>query len=192
MQRTLAWLREHGYEAAKTEHFNWKAKVRQDLFGFIDVLAVSDEPVCICNLLLMNTTASEGAVKVVFICVANSGRSVMAAFLLNELADGRHRATSAGSEPGDAVHPVVLQALDEIGIDASGHVPRRIDVDEIDRADVVVSTCGEEACPVTPPGVRRIYWSLPDPKNLPIEQVRPIRDEIRRRVEDLIVQLDGS
>jgi protein-tyrosine-phosphatase len=90
------------------------------------------------------------------------------------------------------VHPVVLQALNEIGLDASDHVPRKIDMDEINAADVVVSTCGEEACPVTPPGVQRIYWNLPDPKNLPIEQVRPIRDEIRRRVDELITQLGGS
>jgi protein-tyrosine-phosphatase len=116
----------------------------------------------------------------------------MAAYLLNELAGDRHHATSAGSEPGNAVHPVVLQALGEIGIDASRHVPRKIAMDEINAADVVVSTCGEEACPVTPPGVRRIYWNLHDPKNQPIEQVRPIRDEIRRRIEELIVHLDGS
>jgi arsenate reductase len=131
-------------------------------------------------------------VKVVFICVANAGRSVMAAYLFNQMAAGRHHATSAGSEPGNAVHSVVLQALSEIGIDASGQVPRKIDIDEIDASDVVVSTCGEEACPVTPLNVRRIYWNLADPKNLSIEQVRPIRDEIRRRVEELIVQLDGS
>jgi protein-tyrosine-phosphatase len=131
-------------------------------------------------------------VNVVFICVANSGRSVISAYVFNQIAAGRHHATSAGSEPGRAVHPVVLQALEEIGLDASDHVPRKVDVDEINAADVVVSTCGEEACPVTPPGVRRIYWNIPDPKNLPIEQVRPIRDEIRRRVEELILQLDGS
>ena len=65
-------------------------------------------------------------------------------------------------------------------------------MNEIGAADVVVSTCGEEACPVTPPGVRRIYWNLPDPKDLPIERVRPIRDEIRRLVEELILELDGS
>jgi protein-tyrosine-phosphatase len=115
----------------------------------------------------------------------------MSACFFNEIAAGRHHATSAGSEPGAAVHPIVLQALMEIGIDASDHVPRKIDMDEINAADVVVSTCGEEACPVTPPSVRRVYWNLPDPKNLPIEQVRLIRDEIRRGVEELIAQLDA-
>jgi protein-tyrosine-phosphatase len=105
--------------------------------------------------------------NVVFICVANSGRSVMSASLFNQIAAGRHHATSAGSEPGDAVHPVVLQALKAIGIDASDHVPPKIDMDEMNAADAVVSTCGEEACPVTPPNVRRMYWNLPDGKNLP-------------------------
>jgi arsenate reductase (thioredoxin) len=125
---------------------------------------------------------------VLFICVANSGRSVMAERLFNELARGRHHAISAGSEPGTAVHPVVLEALREIGIDASDHVPRAIDLDEVRRVDAVVSTCGEEACPVTPPGVKRVYWNLPDPKGRPLADVRAIRDEIRARVERLLTE----
>jgi arsenate reductase (thioredoxin) len=123
---------------------------------------------------------------VLFICVANSGRSVMAERMFNELAGGRHRAASAGSAPGTAVHPVVLEALREIGIDASDHVPRGIDPDEVRRVDAVVSTCGEEACPVTPPGVKRIFWNLPDPKGRPLDEVRVIRDEIRACVERLL------
>jgi len=126
---------------------------------------------------------------VLFICVANSGRSVMAERLFNELGMGRHHATSAGSEPGTAVHPVVLEALREVGIDASDHVPRAIDLDEVRRVDAVVSTCGEEACPVTPPGVKRVYWNLPDPKGRPLADVRAIRDEIRARVERLLTEL---
>ncbi|MES1248543.1 MAG: arsenate reductase ArsC [Actinomycetota bacterium] len=129
---------------------------------------------------------------VLFICVANSGRSVMAERLFNAIAEGRHHATSAGSDPGAAVHPVVLEALDEIGIDARDHVPRMIDAEEVRRVDAVVSTCGEEACPVTPPGVRRLYWNLPDPKQLPLGEVRPIRDEIERRVRDLLAALDET
>jgi protein-tyrosine-phosphatase len=128
---------------------------------------------------------------VLFICVANSGRSVMAERIFNELARGRHTARSAGSEPGDTAHPVVVQALEEIGIDASDHVPRRLDLDEVGTVDAVVSTCGEEACPVTPPGTKRVYWDLPDPKGLPIEDVRAIRDDIHRRVEQLIRELDS-
>src|SRR5690349_12628045 len=98
--------------------------------------------------------------NVLFICVANSGRSVLAERLFNRAAAGRHHARSAGSEPGTTVLPVVLEALQEIGVDASDHVPRAIDEDEVNAVDAVVSTCGEEACPVTPPGVRRIYWNL--------------------------------
>ena len=125
---------------------------------------------------------------VLFVCVANSGRSVMAERIFNELADGLHHATSAGSAPGAAVHPVVLEALREIGIDASDHLPRAIDPDEVRRVDVVVSTCGDEACPVTPPDARRIHWNLPDPKGRPLAEVRAIRDEIRARVRRLLAE----
>lgn len=127
--------------------------------------------------------------SVLFICVANAGRSVMAEHLFNELAEGRHHARSAGSEPGAAAHPVVLEALEEIGIDASDHVPRKLDMREVREVDAVVSTCGEEACPATPPGVERIFWNLPDPKNLPIEDVRAIRDEIKWGVGQLLREL---
>ncbi len=130
--------------------------------------------------------------RVLFICVANSGRSVIAERIFNRLAAGRHSARSAGSEPGAAVHPVVLAALAEIGIDASDHRPRALDLEEVGQVDAVVSTCGEEACPVTPPGTARIAWNLPDPKNLPIEAVRELREEIGRRVARLIETLDDG
>lgn len=127
--------------------------------------------------------------KVLFVCVANSGRSVMAERLFRQLAGGRHQARSAGSEPGAAPHPQVVEALREIGIDASDHVPRKLDAEALAWAEVAVSTCSEEVCPVTP-GVRRLNWHLPDPKGLPLEQVRPIRDEIRRLVRELVDELD--
>jgi arsenate reductase len=130
-------------------------------------------------------------VIVLFVCVANSGRSVMAERLFRELADGRHAARSAGSEPGAAPHPEVVEALLEIGIDASDHVPRKLDQDALEWADVAVSTCSEEVCPVTP-GVRRISWVFDDPKNLPLERVREIRDEIKEAVADLVDELDGE
>ena len=130
--------------------------------------------------------------KVLFICVANAGRSVLAERIFNRLADGRHTARSAGSEPGESAHPVVVQALAEIGIDASDHVPRALQMDEVRDADAVVSTCGEEACPVTPPGTRRIVWELPDPKDRSLEEVRAIRDDIQHRVEGLIRRLDAG
>jgi arsenate reductase len=127
---------------------------------------------------------------VLFVCVANGGRSVMAERLFREAAGGRHEARSAGSDPGSAAHAQVVEALLELGVDAGDHVPRKLDADALEWADVAVSTCSEEVCPVTP-GVRRISWELPDPKNLPLEQVRPIRDEIKRRVDALVAELDG-
>ena len=126
---------------------------------------------------------------VLFVCVANSGRSVMAERLFREAAGDRHEARSAGSDPGSAPHPQVVEALGELGIDASDHVPRVLDAEALAWADLAVSTCSEEVCPVTP-GVRRLSWELPDPKNLPLEQVRPIRDEIKRRVDELVAELD--
>jgi arsenate reductase (thioredoxin) len=127
--------------------------------------------------------------NVLFVCVANSGRSVMAERLFRRAAEGRHEARSVGSEPGSAPHPQVVEALKEIGIDASDHVPRKLDNDALAWADIAVSTCSEEVCPVTP-SVRRLNWHLPDPKNLPLEQVRPIRDEIERLVDELVSDLD--
>ena len=118
--------------------------------------------------------------NVLFVCTANSGRSLMAERLLRR--EGGN-ARSAGSNPGTAPHPQVLQALAEIGIDASDHVPRRLDDELIEWADVVVATC-DDACPVVP-GKRYVNWQLPDPKNEPIERVREIRDDIERRVREL-------
>jgi len=130
-------------------------------------------------------------VNVLFVCGANSGRSVLAERLFREAAQGRHQARSAGSEPGEAPHPQVVEALREVGIDASGHVPRRLEQEALDWADVAVSTCSEEVCPVTP-GVRRISWVFEDPKNLPLEQVREIRDDIGKSIERLLHELDAD
>src|SRR5262249_36020637 len=100
----------------------------------------------------------------------------------------RHAARSAGSAPGPEPHVIVLEALEEVGIDASGHVPSKLDDDRIAWADVVVATC-DDACPVVP-GKRYVSWQLPDPKGLPIEEVRAIRDDIARRVDQLADELD--
>jgi len=130
-------------------------------------------------------------VNVLFVCVANSGRSVMAERLFRAAARGRHQARSAGSEPGSASHPQVVEALREVGIDASDHVPRKLDQEALNWADVAVSTCSEEVCPVTP-GVRRISWVFEDPKDLPLERVREIRDDIEKSVEQLLRELDAD
>jgi arsenate reductase (thioredoxin) len=127
-------------------------------------------------------------VNVLFVCVANSGRSVMAEHLFRRAAGGEHEARSAGSEPGTAVHPHVAEAMRELGIDVSGHVPRKLDAEGLSWPDLVVSTCSEEVCPVTP-GVRRISWVFDDPKNLPLERVREIRDEIDRHARELVGEL---
>ena len=125
--------------------------------------------------------------NVLFVCVANSGRSVMAERLFRRVAGERHASRSAGSAPGPAVHPNVLEALQEIGIDASDHVPRKLDDEAIAWADVVVATC-DDACPVVP-GKRYVSWQLPDPKNRPLEEVRAIRDDIATRVDEFAREL---
>lgn len=126
--------------------------------------------------------------NVLFVCTANGGRSVMAERLLRRRANGRHAARSAGSSPGMRAHPQVIEALKEIDIDASDHIPRKLDDEAIEWADVVVATC-DDACPVVP-GKRYVAWQLPDPKNEPVERVREIRDDIDHRVDELVDELD--
>ena len=111
----------------------------------------------------------------------------MAERLFRRAAGDSHEARSAGSSPGTAPHPQVLEALAELGIDASDHVPTRLDNEAVEWADVVVATC-DDACPVVP-GKRYVSWHLPDPKNQPLEEVRQIRDEIADRVEQLAAEL---
>lgn len=128
--------------------------------------------------------------NVLFVCVGNQGRSVIAERLFRRAVAGRHEARSAGSNPGTSVHPHVLEALAELDVDASDHRPRKLDDEAVQWADVVVATC-DDACPVIP-GKRFISWHLPDPKHEPREGVREIRDEIARLVEELVAQLDSS
>jgi arsenate reductase len=126
--------------------------------------------------------------NVLFVCVANSGRSVMAERLFRRAAGDRHAARSAGSAPGAAVHPQALAALEEIGIDASDHVPRKLDAAAVEWADVVVATC-DDACPVVL-GKRYVSWQLPDPKGRSLDEVRAIRDDIEARVSELLGELN--
>jgi arsenate reductase (thioredoxin) len=122
----------------------------------------------------------------VFACVHNAGRSQMAAAWLNRLANpAKARAVSAGTEPGTRVHPEVLAAMREVGVDLSDAVPRKLTDDLARGASALVTMGCGEACPVVP-GVRREDWPLEDPKGKPIEKVREIRDDVRGRVEDLI------
>jgi arsenate reductase len=125
--------------------------------------------------------------NVLFVCVGNQGRSVMAERLFQRLANGRHEARSAGSQPGEATHPVVLEALREIGIDATDHIPAKLEDEHVEWADVIVATC-DDSCPYIP-GKRYISWQLPDPNGRPPDEVRPLRDDIERQVAELATGL---
>jgi len=124
--------------------------------------------------------------SVIFACIHNAGRSQMAAAWFNELADAaKARAVSAGTEPGARVHPEVLDAMREVGIDLADRTPQKLTDDLARGAQMLVTMgCGEQ-CPVVP-GLRRDDWPLEDPKGKPIERVREIRDDVRRRVVDLL------
>jgi len=126
--------------------------------------------------------------EVLFVCVHNAGRSQMAAALLDHLAAGSVTVRSAGSDPADRVNAVVVQAMTELGIDISRELPKPLSGPAVEAADVVVTMGCGDACPVFP-GKRYLDWELPDPSGLPIEQVRPIRDEISLRVEGLLGEL---
>lgn len=127
-------------------------------------------------------------VTVLFVCVHNSGRSQMAEAIFNRLAGGRHRGISAGSNPAEAVNPVVVEALREIGIDISGMRPRKLTAEIAEEADIAVTMgCGEGICPIVPGEVRD--WSLEDPTGKSLEAVRRIRDEIEARVKALLAEL---
>jgi arsenate reductase len=123
---------------------------------------------------------------VIFACVHNAGRSQMAAALFNAMADPeRARAVSAGTQPGARVHPEVVAAMREIGIDLSSATPQRLTDELAGGADLLVTMGCGDACP-TLPGLRRDDWPLADPKGQSIECVREIRDEIRLRVQGLL------
>jgi arsenate reductase len=123
---------------------------------------------------------------VIFACVHNAGRSQMAAAFFNRFVDPDHaRALSAGTQPAEHVHPEVVMAMREVGIDLSGTRPTRLTDDLARGAQLLVTMGCGESCPLLP-GVRRQDWNLPDPKGQPIERVRAIRDEIRAHVERLI------
>jgi arsenate reductase (thioredoxin) len=125
---------------------------------------------------------------VLFLCVHNAGRSQMAMGWLNHLAGGRAIAYSGGSEPGDRVNPAAVAAMAEVGIDIARAQPRRWTDANVRVADVVVSMGCGDSCPIYP-GTRYEDWVLPDPFGKGVEEVRPTRDEIGRRVRELLVSL---
>jgi arsenate reductase (thioredoxin) len=124
-----------------------------------------------------------------FVCLHNAGRSQMSQALFDRAADGHHAARSAGTTPAEQVHPEVVTVMNELGIDLNDRQPKLLTTEDAEWADVVVTMgCGDK-CPYIP-GRRYVDWDLPDPKGQAIEAVRATRDEIARRVEALLGELD--
>ena len=127
--------------------------------------------------------------EVLFVCEQNAGRSQMAAALLDHRAQGRVHVRSAGSMPADQLNPALLEAMSEVGLDLSTSFPKPLTDDVVAAADVVVSMGCGDACPIYP-GKRYLDWELEDPAGKGVESVRPIRDDIKRRILDLLESLD--
>ena len=131
--------------------------------------------------------------KILFLCVGNSARSQMAEGFARALAGDRWEVHSAGTAPA-GLNPLAVEAMAEVGIDISGHTSKVVDPEVFKSADVVVTLCGDaaESCPLTPPGVRRIHWPLPDPARAAgtreeiLAAFRAVRDDIKKRVQTLL------
>ena len=128
---------------------------------------------------------------VLFVCLHNAGRSQMSQALFEQAAAGRHTALSAGTTPADRVHAEVIEVMRELNIDLSHRQPRLITRELVEQVEVVVTMGCGDACPYFP-GKRYIDWQLPDPKGRPLAEVRATRDEIDRRVSELIAELDAD
>jgi arsenate reductase (thioredoxin) len=126
--------------------------------------------------------------EVLFVCVHNAGRSQMAAALLHHHAKGRVLVRSAGSAPADSINPAVVTVMDEVGLDLSQEFPKPLTTEAVQAADVVITMGCGDACPVLP-GRRYLDWQLEDPAGKSVDDVRPIRDEIDRRVTALLAEL---
>lgn len=128
--------------------------------------------------------------RVLFVCVQNAGRSQMSQALFERAVVGRHEARSAGTQPAERIHPEVVAAMREVGVDLAGRVPQPLTHELAEWADVVVTMGCGDACPVIP-GRRYLDWDLPDPAGRPPAEVRAIREEISRRVEELAAEMAG-
>jgi len=128
---------------------------------------------------------------VLFVCVHNSGRSQMAEAFFNQIAKGKAQAYSAGTQPADKVNRVVIEAMREIGIDISGNKPKALTIEMVEKADRMITMgCGAEAEAVCPASfIKTEDWALEDPKGKSLEQVRKIREEIKKRVTRLLSEL---
>src|SRR5215210_3149039 len=124
-----------------------------------------------------------------FVCLHNAGRSQMSQALFERAAEGRHRALSAGTTPADHVHPQVVEVMRELGIELADHEPKLLTRELAEQADLVVTMgCGDK-CPYIP-GRRYVDWELEDPKGRPLDEVRATRDDIDRRVRELVEELE--
>jgi arsenate reductase len=128
--------------------------------------------------------------NVLFVCTQNAGRSQMSEALFARAVNGKHQARSAGTRPAERVHPTVVGAMREVGIDLAGRRPQALTDELAQWADVVVTMGCGDACPYIP-GKRYIDWELTDPAEKPLAEVRGIRDDIRGRVDRLITELPG-
>jgi len=126
--------------------------------------------------------------SVIFVCVHNAGRSQMAAAFLTHLTHGKVEVRSAGSAPADSINPAVVEALKEVGIDISNEIPKILTTSAVEQSDVVITMGCGDACPFFP-GKRYLDWVLPDPAGQGVADVRPIRDQIKILVEELIPTL---
>jgi protein-tyrosine-phosphatase len=126
--------------------------------------------------------------EVLFVCVHNAGRSQMAAALLDHHASGRVRVRSVGSTPAEEVNPAVVEVMAEIGIDISKEFPKPLTDQAVREADAVITMGCADACPIYP-GKRYLDWDLPDPAGRSVDEIRPIRDEIDRRIRSLLDEL---
>ncbi|MFG2652575.1 arsenate reductase ArsC [Streptomyces sp. NPDC048436] len=129
--------------------------------------------------------------SVLFVCVHNAGRSQMAAGFLNHLAGDRVEVRSAGSLPGDQVNPAAVEAMKEVGVDIADQRPKVLTTEAVQASDYVITMGCGDACPIFP-GKKYLDWALEDPAGQGVEAVRPIRDEIKSRIETLIAQIDAE
>ena len=129
--------------------------------------------------------------SVLFVCVHNAGRSQMAAAFLTHLSLGKVEVRSAGSAPADSINPAVVEALKEVGIDISNEIPKVLTTSAVEQSDVVITMGCGDACPFFP-GKRYVDWVLPDPAGQGVADVRPIRDQIKKLVEELMPTLFKS
>ncbi|GAB3584589.1 arsenate reductase ArsC [Leifsonia lichenia] len=125
---------------------------------------------------------------VLFVCIHNAGRSQMAAGFMRELSEGRVDVLSAGSEPKDQINPIAVQVMAEQGIDIANEQPKILTTEAVKESDVVITMGCGDTCPIFP-GKRYEDWELTDPAGRPVDEVRPIRDDIKQRVENLLSEL---